>query len=89
MNIQPLANRILVKALKTEAKTAGGIIIPDTAQEKTEIAELIAIGDDFEKIKVEVGQKVIYNRFAGTRVKNGSEEQLMLNTDDVMAIISE
>ena len=59
MKVRPLADRVLVKVDKVETKTAGGIIIPDTAQEKTQTAVVVAVGDDKEKIKVSVGQKVM------------------------------
>ena len=87
MKITPLADRVLVKIEKTESKTASGIIIPDTAQEKTQIAEVIAIGDDTDSIKVTVGQRVMYDKYAGTPVKNDGEDNLILKSDDIIAII--
>ena len=88
MKVTPLADRVLVKIEKTESKTASGIIIPDTAQEKTQIAEVIAIGDDSDKIKVAVGQRVMYDKYAGTQVKINGEDSLILKSDDIIAIIS-
>lgn len=87
MKIKPLADRVLVKAEKTESKTASGIIIPDTAQEKTQIANVIAIGDDKEKIKVKTGDRVMYDKYAGTNVKIEGEEYLILKAEDVIAVI--
>ncbi len=87
MKVTPLADRVLVKFEKTESKTASGIIIPDTAQEKTQIAEVIAIGDDSDKIKVAVGQRVMYDKYAGTQVKLDGEDHLILKSDDIIAII--
>ena len=87
MKVTPLADRVLVKIEKTESKTASGIIIPDTAQEKTQIAEVIAIGDDSDKIKVAVGQRVMYDKYAGTQVKINGEDNLILKSDDIIAII--
>ena len=72
---------------KTEAKTASGIIIPDTAQEKTQIATVIAVGDDKEKIKVVPGQKVMYDKYSGTSVKIDGEDHLILKAADVIAVI--
>ena len=66
MKVKPLADRVLVKTEKTESKTAGGIIIPDTAQEKTQIAVVIAVGTDKEKITVQPKQRVMYDKYAGT-----------------------
>ena len=75
------------KTEKTEAKTASGIIIPDTAQEKTQVATVIAIGDDKEKIKVVPGQKVMYDKYSGTPVKIDGEDHLILKAADVIAVI--
>ena len=87
MKVTPLADRVLVKSEKTESKTASGIIIPDTAQEKTQIAEVVAIGDDSEKIKVSVGQRVMYDKYSGTPIKIDGEDHLILKADDIIAII--
>jgi chaperonin GroES len=77
----------MVKLEKTEAKTAGGIIIPDTAQEKTQAGSVVAIGDDTEVIKVKVGQKVMYDKYAGTQIKVDGEDHLILKMQDIIAII--
>jgi chaperonin GroES len=87
MKIKPLADRVLVKLEKNEAKTAGGIIIPDTAQEKTQTGSVVAVGDDTEVIKVSVGQKVMYDKYAGTQIKVDSEEHLILKMQDIIAVI--
>ena len=88
MKVTPLADRVLVKTEKTESKTASGIIIPDTAQEKTQIATVIAIGDDKEKIKVKAGDRVMYDKYAGTSVKIDGEDHLILKADDIIATIA-
>jgi chaperonin GroES len=87
MKTKPLADRVMVKLEKNEAKTAGGIIIPDTAQEKTQTGSVIAVGDDTEVIKVTVGQKVMYDKYAGTQIKIDGEEHLILKMQDIIAII--
>lgn len=87
MKIKPLADRVLVKTDKLEAKTASGIIIPDTAQEKTQTAVVVAIGDDKEKIKVAPGQKVMYDKYAGTPVKIDGEDHLIVKAADIIAVI--
>ncbi len=87
MKVTPLADRVLVQVEKTESKTASGIIIPDTAQEKTQIAVVVAIGDDSEKIKVTVKQRVMYDKYAGTQVKIDGEDHLILKAEDIIAII--
>ena len=85
MTIKPLGERVLVKMDKVEEKTAGGIFIPQTAQEKTQIAVVEAIGDDVKTIKV--GQKILHDKYAGTFVKMDNEEYLILNIKDVLAIV--
>ena len=87
MKVKPLADRVIVKMEKSETKSAGGIIIPDTAQEKTQIAVVIEVGDDKEVIKVKAGQKVMYDKYAGTQVKIGGEDHLILKMADILAII--
>ncbi|MBO4716586.1 MAG: co-chaperone GroES [Spirochaetales bacterium] len=85
MTIKPLGERVLVKMDKVEEKTAGGIFIPQTAQEKTQIAVVEAIGEDVKTIKV--GQKILHDKYAGTQVKMDNEEYLILNIKDVLAIV--
>ncbi|MDR2446677.1 MAG: co-chaperone GroES [Treponema sp.] len=89
MKVQPLADRILVKQEKSEAKTSGGIIIPDTAQEKTQTGVVVAIGPgtEKEKITVSVGQKVMYDKYSGVQVKIDGEDHLILKNQDIVAII--
>ena len=87
MKVKPLTDRVLVKLEKSETKSAGGIIIPDTAQEKTQIGAVIEVGDDKEAIKVKAGQKVMYDKYAGTQVKIGGEEHLILKMADILAVI--
>ena len=85
MTIKPLGERVLVKMDKVEEKTAGGIFIPQTAQEKTQIAVVEAIGDEVKTVKV--GQKILHDKYAGTQVKMDNEEYLILNIKDVLAIV--
>ncbi len=87
MKVKPLADRVMVKLERTEAKTSGGIIIPDTAQEKTQVGQVVAIGDDKDVIKVAVGQKVMYDKYAGTQVKVDGVEHLILKFADILAVI--
>jgi chaperonin GroES len=87
MKVKPLADRVMVKLEKNEAKTAGGIIIPDTAQEKTQTGLVVEVGDDKEVIKVKAGQKVMYDKYAGTQIKIDGEEHLILKMSDIIAVI--
>ena len=87
MTIKPLGDRVLVKVEEADQRTAGGIYIPDTAQEKTQNGVVLAIGDD-EEITVKVDDKIIYDKYAGTSVKVGDEEQLILKAADILAVFS-
>jgi chaperonin GroES len=87
MSIRPLGDRILVKMEEVKAKTAGGLFIPQSAQEKTQIAAVIAIGDDTEAISVKVGDKILHDKYAGTQVKVDNEELLIINMADVLAVV--
>ncbi len=89
MKIKPLADRILVKNDKAETRTAGGLIIPEAAQEKTQTATVIAVGSgtDDEKITVKVGERIMYDKYAGTQIKIDGEDHLILKMSDVIAII--
>jgi chaperonin GroES len=87
MKVKPLADRVMVKLEKNEAKTAGGIIIPDTAQEKTQSGVVVEVGDDKDVIKVRAGQKVMYDKYAGTQVKIDGVDHLILKMSDIIAVI--
>jgi len=89
MKVMPLADRVMVKLEKNEAKTAGGIIIPDTAQEKTQQGTVVAVGPGTEKevITVKNGDKVMYDKYAGTQIKVDGEEHLILRMADIIAVV--
>ena len=86
MKIIPLNDRVLVKPFEAEEKTASGIYIPQTSQEKTKIAEVVAIGDS-EDIKVKTGDKILHDKYAGTQVKADGVEYLILTASDILAVI--
>lgn len=87
MKIKPLGERVLIKMIEMETKTAGGIFIPQTAQEKTQEGIVLAVGDD-ESIKVKIKDHVLYDKYAGSTIKVDSEEQLIVKMDDILAVIS-
>ena len=94
VNIKPLEDRIVVKAVEAEQTTASGLVIPDTAKEKPQEGEVIAVGpgriDDHGNrvpVDVAVGDKVIYSKYGGTEVKFAGTEYLILSARDVLAII--
>ncbi len=94
MNLKPLADRVVVKVLEAEEKTASGIVLPDKAKEKPQEGEVKAVGtgkvlDNGTKMEMEVkvGDKVIFSRYAGTEVKVDGEEFLILRQDDILALM--
>ena len=93
VNITPLEDRILVKTLEAEQTTASGLVIPDTAKEKPQEGEVIAVGpgrfEDGQRLPldIKVGDKVIYSKYGGTEVKYSGEEYLILSARDVLAIV--
>ncbi|MCG0274951.1 MAG: co-chaperone GroES [Thermosediminibacteraceae bacterium] len=93
MNIKPLGDRVVIKVLEKEEKTKGGIVLPDTAKEKPQKGEVIAVGTgeiiDGKKVplEVKVGDKVIFSKYAGTEVKIDDEEYLILRHSDILAIL--
>jgi len=93
-NLQPLDDRIVVKPSEEEETTASGIVIPDTAKERPQEGEVIAVGpgrfEDGNRIPMDVkaGDKVIYSKYGGTEVKVEGEEYLILSARDVLAVLS-
>ncbi len=88
MKIKPLQDRVLIKLnSETEEKTASGLFIPQTAQEKTQLGVVEAVGSD-ETITVKVGDKVMYDKYAGTTIKVDGEEKLLVRMADILAVIS-
>jgi chaperonin GroES len=94
MAVIPLGDRILVKPLNAEEKTKGGIILPDTAQEKPQQAKVVAVGkgkllDDgkIKELEVKTGDTVLYGRYGGTEIKYKDEDLLILKESDVLAIL--
>ena len=95
MKLVPLADRVVLKALEAEETTKSGIVLPGQAQEKPQQAEIIAVGPggvvDGKEVAmfVKVGQKVIYGKYAGTEVKLGDEEYIIVRQNDIMAVVEE
>ena len=84
MKLQPINGRILVKPLEAKDKTSGGIYVPDTAKEKLQEGEVVAIAEDaFEEVAV--GDRVIYKEFGGTEVKIEGEDYILFTEDDLLA----
>lgn len=89
LNIKPLADRVLVEPEQAEEKTAGGIIIPDTAKEKPQKGTIVACGEGKkdEPITVKPGEKVLYGKYAGTEITIDGKEYLIMRESDIYAII--
>ena len=95
VNIKPLEDRIVVQPLEAEQTTASGLVIPDTAKEKPQEGEVLAVGpgridDNGNRVPLDVGvgDKVIYSKYGGTEVKYAGEDYLILSARDVLAVVS-
>ncbi|MGB3264953.1 MAG: co-chaperone GroES [Microcoleus sp.] len=93
--VKPLGERVFVKVSASEEKTAGGILLPDTAKEKPQVGEVSAVGpgkrnDDGKRVEMEVkvGDKVLYSKYAGTDIKLGTDEYVLLAEKDILAIVN-
>jgi len=94
MNIRPLHDRVVIRRLEEERTSAGGIVLPDSATEKPEQGEVLAVGTgkpldngDSRALTVKVGDKVIFGKYAGTTVKVDGEELMVMREDDIVAIV--
>jgi chaperonin GroES len=94
-NVSPLGDRVFIKVSVAEEKTAGGILLPDGAKEKPQIGEIVAVGpgkrnDDGTRqtVDVKTGDKVLYSKYAGTDIKLGLEEYVLLSEKDILAVVS-
>ncbi len=95
MSLRPLEDRIVVRPLEAEERTASGLVIPDTAKEKPQQGEVIAVGGgkrseqtgELIPVDVKVGDKVVYSKYGGTEISVGGEDVLILNSRDVLAVL--
>lgn len=89
VKIKPLADRVLIKPNMAESKTAYGIIIPDTAKEKPQQGNVVAIGTGKknEPLSIKTGDKVLYGKYSGTELKHEGEEYMIMRESDILAII--
>ena len=96
MKIRPLADKVLVQRLEAEAVTAGGIVLPDSAKEKPQQGKIINVGDgkllddgSRSKFQVKKGDSVLFTSYAGSEVKLGGKEYMIMNESDIMAVIED
>lgn len=87
--ITPLGTRVLIHPLEEEARTTSGIFIPETAKEKPQTGEVIAIGEEEDEIKVKVGQKVLFPKYTGTDIKLNGVDHIIMEADDLLAIVED
>ncbi len=94
MNFRPLHDRVLVRRVNAEEKTAGGIIIPDTAKEKPQEGEVIAVGPgtlndkgELRPLDVKAGDRILFGKWSGTEVKLNNEELLIMKESDIMGVL--
>lgn len=93
--VKPLGDRVFVKISEPEEKTAGGIYLPENAKEKPQIGEVVSVGEgkvnekgDRTPVEVKAGDKVLYSKYAGTDVKLGSDDYVLLSEKDILAVVS-
>jgi chaperonin GroES len=93
--VKPLGDRVFVKVSESEEKTAGGILLPDTAKEKPQVGEVVQVGpgkrnDDGSRQapEVGVGDNVLYSKYAGTDIKLGADEYVLLSEKDILAVVN-
>lgn len=93
--VQPLGDRVFVKVSASEETTPGGILLPDTAKEKPQVGEVVAVGPgkrndegSRQEPEVKIGDKVLYSKYAGTDIKLGLEEYVLLSEKDILAIVA-
>lgn len=96
MSLRPLHDRVLVRRVEEEAKTAGGIIIPDSAKEKPSEGEVVAVGSGMKAdngtvvpLDVKEGDKILFGKWSGTEVKVGGEDLLIMKESDILGILSQ
>ena len=94
MKLRPLQDRVLVRRVEPEAKTAGGIFIPDTAQEKPTEGEVVAVGPgmrdeegEVQPLEVKSGDRVLFGKWSGTEVKLGGEDLMIMKETDIMGVL--
>jgi len=94
MKLKPLGDKVIVKRVAAETKTRGGIVLPDTAKEKPQRGKVVAVGDgrrlddgQLVKLSVKKGDKIVFTSYAGTEVKVGTEEYLIMGEGDILAVV--
>ncbi len=88
MNVKPIGDRVLLSIEQGEEKTKSGLFIPQTAQEKTQTGVVVAVGDDKDAITVKKGDRVMYDKYAGTTIELDGKDHLIIKMPDIIAVIA-
>lgn len=89
MKFKPLGERALVKLVEREEKTASGIVLPDTAKEKPQTAEVVAVGEFENGVKLDTGDVVVFAKYSGTEIKLDGEDYMILDAEDILGVVEE
>jgi len=89
MKFKPLGERALVKMVEREQTTESGIVLPDTAKEKPQTAEVVAVGEFENSIKVSEGDVIVFARYSGTEIKLDGEDYMILDADDILGVVED
>lgn len=87
MNLKPLGDRVVIKRVEAEETTASGIVLPGSAKEEPQVAEIVAISKDIEETELKEKDRVIFSQYAGTEVKLDGEEYIVIKLEDILAIV--
>lgn len=87
MNLRPLGDRVVIKRVEAEERTQSGIVLPSSAKEQPQMAEVLAVGAEIKNNEIKVGDKVIFSKYAGTEVKLNNEELIILKLEEVLAVV--
>jgi chaperonin GroES len=88
MKFKPLGERALVRVVEREEKTASGIVLPDTAKEKPQTAEVVAVGED-DDVKVSEGDVIVFAKYSGTEISLDGEDYMILDADDILGVVED
>ena len=89
MKFKPLGERALVRVVEREETTASGIVLPDTAKEKPQTAEVVAVGESEDGVKVSEGDVVVFAKYSGTEITLEGEDYMILDADDILGVVEE
>lgn len=89
MQIRPIGERLVLKSIKKEEKTLSGILMPDSAVEKPEYAEVVAISKEIENKNIKISDKVVYTKYKGTSIKDGDDEYILIDFEDILGVVEE